>query len=98
VITVLFPLAIQFSHAFQKHEYSVINTVHFENANHPKTECNAFHIHINYNAIYYYSDIYFSKSVLIEEKIVVNQQQKESVTFFNESLRAPPLFYFKVLS
>ena len=53
MITVLFPLAMQFLHAFQKHEYSVINTVHFENANHPKTECNAFHIHINYNAINY---------------------------------------------
>ncbi|MBT8317196.1 MAG: hypothetical protein HKP59_06195 [Lutibacter sp.] len=94
VITVLFPLTIQFSHAFQKHEYSETSLENHVQAHLPINDCKFFHDQINYNTITFSSKFTPNEAILIEEKIITQEKGKESTSFFYRPSRAPPSLLF----
>ncbi|MFK5959409.1 MAG: hypothetical protein QM495_11155 [Lutibacter sp.] len=90
----MFPLTIQFSHALQKHEYSGCKLEHKVHLHHPKNECSFFHYQINYNTIDFSSTFSINEISLVEEKVITQENKKESSSFFYKSSRAPPFSLF----
>ena len=94
ITIVLLPFAVQFSHALEKHEYSVCDAQNVVHLHHPKTNCSIFHYQINYNTIEFSSTFSLDENILINEKVFTQEVKKESTSLFHKSSRAPPSLLF----
>lgn len=91
ITIVLLPFAIQFSHAFEKHEYSVCDAQNVVHLHHPKTNCSIFHYQINYNTIDFSTNFILAPATIIVEKIYAAEDQNSSIKINFKSSRAPPI-------
>ena len=90
ITIVLLPFVVQFTHAFEKHEYSVCNTQDIVHIHNHKTDCSVFHFQINYNTIDFSSNFLFETIKKFEEKIYASEGKNPSTNLNHKSTRAPP--------
>jgi len=93
ITIVLLPFAVQFSHAFEKHEYSVCNAQNVVHLHHHKTDCSIFHYQINYNTIDFSTSFILDSASIIVEKIYATEDPNSSIKILHKSSRAPPILF-----
>lgn len=92
ITIVLLPFAVQFSHAFEKHEHSVCeaqNKTHFDSH---EVDCSVFHFKINTDTVEFTLTKYLAQNILIEEKKTSFKSIIATANIYYKSLRAPPYF------
>lgn len=92
MITVLFPLTVQFSHGLQKHHHAQNNENHQIQLNDYSTNCAIYHFQFNYNTIDFSSDFSFLEKNNIEEKNYVYRPIRSIFHYQYKSSRAPPYY------
>jgi len=90
----LLPIALQFIHALQKHEYSEVGSEIAVYAHHSKNDCSIFHYQINYNSIDFSSEFQINEVDFIIDKIITKENKKQLSSFFYKASRAPPAILF----
>jgi len=85
------PFAIQFSHALEKHEYSVCKGQNIAHLHHHKADCSIFHYQVNYSTIDFSSNFTTIENVSTEERIYAAEDQNSSIKLHHKSSRAPPI-------
>ena len=90
LLAVLLPFAVQFIHAFEKHEHLTCNSqnkIHFDTH---EVDCSVFHFKINTNKINFESGITFLENDFEFEKIYSQTLQLKAVKLYYKASRAPP--------
>jgi len=90
ISVVLLPLAVQTSHAIEKHEYSVSNKQVSINLFEDGTDCSVFHFKINHNSIDFLNCFSTEENTAIKEENYTIELSKYSVKLHLKSSRAPP--------
>ncbi|PCH53579.1 MAG: hypothetical protein COC22_02235 [Flavobacteriaceae bacterium] len=93
IVIVLQPFAIQFSHAFKKHKYSVSNNQNVVYLHHHKIDCSIFHYQLNYNTLNFSTSFILASATVIVEKIYTSEDQNSSIKLHHKSSRAPPILF-----
>ncbi len=91
ITIVLLPFAIQFSHAFEKHEHSVCNAQNVVHLHQHKTDCSICHYQINFNTIDFSTNFILASAIIIVEKNYTTEDQNSSIKLHYKSSRAPPI-------
>tara|TARA_R110001583_G_scaffold93777_1_gene236992 strand:+ start:13875 stop:14207 length:333 start_codon:yes stop_codon:yes gene_type:complete len=90
ITTVLLPFAIQFSHAFTSHEYSICQAQNKTHIDLHEIDCSVFHFKINNNTVEFSSNQLHASTNLVETKIFTTDAKTSSVKFHFKLSRAPP--------
>ncbi len=93
ITIVLQPLAIQFTHALKKHEYSASDNQNVIQIHHHKTDCSIFHYQLNYNTLNFSTNFILASAIKIVEKIYTTEDQNSSIKLHHKSSRAPPILF-----
>jgi len=87
----LLPFAIQFSHAYEKHEYSACHAQHKAHFDMHEVDCSVFHFKINNNTLTFIPNFLITDIYTFDLKIYSIESEKSSVNLYYKSTRAPPL-------
>ena len=92
VAAVLLPFAVQFSHAFDEHNYSICHAENRLHIDKHEINCTVLHYKINYNTIIFSSNFLISKNQILDESIFTSESQISSLKIRFGLSRAPPIF------